>query len=700
MGMSNICSYAHRFRRDVGYAVVEAWGGNGIALPMRRLILFPLVVLMLAACTRMPADEARSPLSAQDTPSVQTAPTPTALSVTPLASPTPLIISSSSDSSNSMDEIAALDAAQPLPRDQMALAQALGNCRNQPICPAVASTEPLDVAVGDVQQFWVINTSDDRNYPMTATLQYAGPVVLMYVEEGARFDQAALEQAAQTFEERIYPRTRAVFGSEWQPGVDGDDRITILNGISASGGVLGYFSSRDSMPNNVNRFSNQREMFFMNINALDFANLSYLDVLAHEFQHMIHRNEQPHTETWFNEGCSTLAEDLNGFVNHGYAATYLFRPDMQLNAWADEPAAAMGHYGASSLFLRYVYAQYAGDQGILPLIRANAGENLDAFAEFAARTRPDITNFADLFADWAVANLIDDPAVGDGRYTYAADHTLPPLLPATVIPEPVSRGEVDGTVHQFGVDYLRLPSGLLTAEFVGATGASLVGTLPAGRYAWWSGRGDNAVSTLTRDFDLRGLETATLRFSTWYEIEADYDYAFISVSTDGGVTWETLPGLHTTDADPQGANYGHGWTGVSGGGERGVWIDEAVNLTPYVGEEIILRFWQITDEGYNAPGMLIDDIILAEADYSDDVEATTTDWQAEGFVRVDGDLPQLWTLRLVRVATDGAMAVEPLPVDAEGRAIFTLSAEESGVLVVAATTPHTTETAGYRLAIR
>ena len=58
------------------------------------------------------------------------------------------------------------------------------------------------------------------------------------------------------------------------------------------------------------------------------------------------------------------------------------------------------------------------------LIKADAGNNLDAFVPIAARKRPDITSFADIYADWAVANVLNDPSVADGRYAYA-------LLPGT-----------------------------------------------------------------------------------------------------------------------------------------------------------------------------------------------------------------------------------------------------------------------------
>jgi hypothetical protein len=124
-----------------------------------------------------------------------------------------------------------------------------------------------------------------------------------------------------------------------------------------------------------------------------------------------------------------------------------------------------------------------------------------------------------------------------------------------------------------------------------------------------------------------------------------------------------------------------------------------MDLSPYAGQRVLVRFWQVTDEGFNAPGIMLDNIRIPELNYSDDVEAGDGGWQAAGFVRVDGDLAQNWELRLVRTAADGTVQVETLPVDAAGEASATLSEGEQGVLLVMATTPYTTEPASYRLTV-
>lgn len=669
--------------------------------PMKkRNLMLLLFTLLFTACVPVAADPTPTPMP---TPTAVTMARPTLVVPTfvPTVAPDPTAIATD------VAEHATMMATPRIARDQLALARALGACKTTPDdCPAVARTTPLDVQVGDGRAFWVVDFDTNEHREIQAELRYAGDAVLMYVERGLEYNQADLEHAAETFEQTIYSRTRAVFGSEVQPGVDGDERLTILN-ASDLGMVLGYYSSQDSLPIQINRFSNERDMFVMNVEALDFSSDHYLDVLAHEFQHMIHQNQQANPATWFNEGCSQLSEDINGFDSNGFAAMYLFTPDTQLNTWGSAPELSALNYGAAHLFVRYIYAQYAGETQLRSLMQADAGDNLDVFVDLAAQMRSDITSFGQITADWAVANLIDDPEVGDGRYTYATGHDLGDLLPMKVDTVRIRDGELTATVNQFGADYLSLPRGTTQLEFQGDTSVPLVGALPKDSYAWWSNRSDDTLATLTRAVDLRGLSKATLTFDTWYEIENDYDYAFVTVSTDAGQTWTTLPGDLTTESDPQGVNYGHAITGVSGvpggtlkDGDRGIWTSERVDLSAYIGQTVLLRFWQINDQGLNAPGMLIDNIAIPELNFYDDVEAGMADWEAAGFVRVDGTLAQYWQLRLVITAADGQVRVEALTVGSDGRAVAELAADERGVLMVMGATLHTTEPANYRVVVR
>lgn len=652
---------------------------------MRQPWLLLLAALLLGACalpfTPQPTQMPLIPTAAPQ-PTARSFPAPT----DPPAAPQP----TQAPPAGPLDDPAALATALPLPRDQVELAEAFKGLGD---IPAVARTTPLTVQVGDVETFWVADLRTDTNYEVKAELRYAGPVVLMYVDTGVEVEQSAIERSAKDFEQRIYARTRALFGNELAPGVDGDPRLTILN--TPLQGAGGYFSSADGVVKAVNRFSNEREMFVIGINSYELGSDAYGSTLAHEFQHMIEWNVARRSPSWFNEGMSTLAEDMNGYIDNGLGRLYLANPDLQLTTWSADAAETGNHYGASQLFLRYFQEQYAGERGLAELIQADAGNNLAAFARIAARRRPEITRFADVYADWVVANVLNDPGVEGGRYAYA-------LLPGEAEPIRPASTEAGVSVNQFGVDYYGELAGPLALEFDGSDTVQLVGALPRdGHTMWWSNRGDDGVQTLTREFDLTGVKSATLEFSTWFEIELDWDYGFVAVSTDGSKNWATLPGRHTTTSNPQDQNFGHGLTGVSGApgtepdkGVRGQWVEERIDLTPYAGQRIQLRFWVVNDAAYNAQGMLIDNIRIPELGYADRVEQGDGGWVAQGFVRTSGVLPQEWALRLIRRA-GGATTVEQVPVDAQGRARVELAAGERGILAVMGATPLTTEPASY-----
>ncbi|WP_026370754.1 immune inhibitor A domain-containing protein [Kallotenue papyrolyticum] len=652
-----------------------------------RSIAVPAALLLSACGLVQPipsqpqsAPQVEAPVAATPTPSER-------VSATPQPAPSERASATPQPSVQPAEGITTLEALArvELPiRDQVQLAYEFGRTNT---LMRVARTTPLDVQVGDVETFFVSDQERNSNYTIEARLVLALEHVLVYVENGVDLDLAALEGSARQFNDQIYPRNRELFGSEWTPGVDGDPRLTILN--ARIPGVGGYFSGSDEVPRSVNPFSNEREMFYINIDSYLPGTDEYASVLAHEFQHMIHWNEQRAVPTWFNEGLSQLAEELNGFDATTFAVAYLADPDVQLTSWAEDQAARLPHYAASYLFLSYFYEQYGDLTDLRSLIHANAGYHLEPLAEIARRRHPDITSFSDLYADWAVANLVNDGRYAGGRYHYRH-------LPTTVQPMPL-RGMAREQVAQFGSDYWQFAASdrPRVLRFDGSDQVGLVAATPDGQAMWWSNRGDSTHTSLSRSFDLRNVSSATLHYRLWYDLEENWDYGFVSVSTDGGQTFTPLETRYTTPSDPQGYNYGHAYTGRSGG-EPARWIDEQVDLTPFVGQQVIVRFSMITDDAVNRPGLAIDNIRLPEIGFVDDVEQPRDDWTAQGWVRTDNRLPQRWELRLVRIGAQG-VTFEEVALDADNRAELRIAPGERGALVISGATPLTTEPASYTL---
>ena len=558
--------------------------------------------------------------------------------------------------------------------------------------PAYAASSPTPTAyeLGDTEAFWLHNVGAKSFFSATATLQHETDHAYWWVEDGYRIPGEDLARSADAFENQTYPTNRRLFGSEWLPGIDGDPHVYIYLGNIP--GVGGYFSGPDEYSSQIRPYSNQHEMFYINLENARPGNDYFDGILAHEFQHMIHWATDRNEDTWVSEGLSELASEINGYDVGGSDQLYLAQPDSQLTTWPDLEYSGP-HYGASYLILTYFHDQY-GENAIHQLV-AEPANGTAGFDAVLARLDP-ARRFADLFADWLVANYLDDPSLAGGRYgyvnldpgvaAYADHHTAYPVREST-------------TVSQYAADYILLEySKPLSIQFTGSQTVSLLGNRAhSGDYQWWSVRGDEGDTTLTRAFDLRDLRKATLKTWMWYDLEADYDYAYVEISSDGGQTWEILSNGNTIHTNPSGTSYGPAFTGKSGGGEQAVWTEETFDLTRYAGQPVLVRFEVVTDDAVNRPGLSLDDISIPELGYHTDVETGADGWEAAGWARVTESVPQQYLVQLITLG--GQTRVQRLQLDDQMQGTLTLEAADQGtghaVLVISALAPATTEPAVY-----
>lgn len=193
----------------------------------------------------------------------------------------------------------------------------------------------------------------------------------------------------------------------------------------------------------------------------------------------------------------------------------------------------------------------------------------------------------------------------------------------------------------------------------------LIDSVPSGVRAWHSGQGnDFGCPGHTLDIFLPEMEqqagatSIALKFKSFYEIEWDWDYAFVLASTDGGRTWKSLPSKKGTTLDGYNPNNaecyatnGNGITGVSGApndltntdrhlGTYSVpeWIDDEFDLTEFKGQSLLLRFSYFTDPAVAKRGWFIDDLaVVADGRdiYRSDFETDeNTKLFPNGFTRV------------------------------------------------------------------
>jgi hypothetical protein len=614
--------------------------------------------------------------------------------LTPVPSPVP----------GAGDTLEILENAVIPPSDLRELAMRL---QGIPDIPEVVNDIPTDYEWGDELEFNVSNTDTDENFTVTARLVYKTENVYFFAETGVSVDEEDVRRLVDNFQDETYPTNREFFGSEWNPGVDGDPRLYILYARGLGFSVAGYYSSADEYSRLAHEFSNEKEMFYINADTTGPGDSSLPGTLAHEFQHMIHWYHDRNEETWMNEGSSVMAEFLNGYSADGFDSIFISEPDVQLNSWVEaggDPG-SISHYGAAFLFMTYFLDRF-GHEATQALV-AHEANGLRAVDEVLtarglndpATGRP--LTAVEVFADWVITNYVGDADIGDGRYDYHNYADAPVVFAPTDTFDdcPVERS---ATVHQYAADYYEINcSGSWTINFTGSQQVSVIPADPhGGRYAFWSHRNDESDTTLTREFDLTGLSSATFTYWAWWAIEVDYDYAYLEVSTDGGETWQMIETPSGTDDDPTGNNLGWGYTGNSGGGNTAEWVQETVDLSKYAGQEILLRFEYVTDAAVNRAGFMVDDLSIPELDYATGFEEADAGWEAEGFVRIDNLLPQSFVVQVI--VYDDVTRVERMALTDANVGTFPvdLGPGEKAVLVVSGITPFTTEVASYRFEIR
>ncbi len=384
------------------------------------------------------------------------------------------------------------------------------------------------LAVGDRTTF---QTADG---PREAELVYLDELAAYWVESGLAIDRAALAAAAGRLREQYYPLLSATFGQEARPGIDGDPHIHVLHLLGPPDAFeLGYFSDEDEYSRALFVDSNEREMIYLNMSPLVAGEPLYDGTLVHEMQHLIQWNLDANEETWLNEGLSQVAETLAGLDTVAPEA-YLEQPYIRLNGWADEEPEVYAHYAGSYLYALYLWEQ-AGDAALRELARHPAN-GLAAVRGVLAGYRPDLT-LEQFSGNWAAALYLDETSA-DPRYTIAhADDLGPPFLANRARQLPF---EMTAALEPFAVDFIDLDlGGPVTISFAGdATTALIDVPPPAGDVFWFAPPANSSRAQLTAAVDLSGLSGATLDFAVWHDLEVGYDFAYLSVSADGGQTWD------------------------------------------------------------------------------------------------------------------------------------------------------------------
>ena len=488
--------------------------------------------------------------------------------------------------------------------------------------------------IGSIKTFQVLDIVNLRALEVTAALNAVTDNAFWYVDTSIQSDDNALKLSAGTFEENIRPSIISVFGTEHRKGIDGDERLTVLH--TPIFGLDGYFSSTNEYSQSISPYSNETGIIFIDTTAVPLNSAGYFGTLAHEFTHVIQFRADKTEEGWINEGLAEVGRNIAGYESI-FEKQFLFNPSTSLINWSTTPAS----YGATNLFFQYISEQYGLSS--LRSLMENKADGIHSVNELLYQVDKG-ADFKKIFANWTVANYLDRKGVQP--YMYPDSQVQ--VAAISLITEDKT---IASTVPQYGTRYYEFVSTVpIKVNFAGSQETPFIPPYPSkeseSNHCWWGNRGDSIDSTLTTQVKLASEKSLSLQYSIWYEIEEGWDYAYVTVSNDEGVTWEILPGDLSSNDNPMATAFGPGYTGSSD-----EWVKDQVSLNQYLGEEVLIRFEYVTDDSVHGAGICIDDITISGIDFHDGAEGLNTIWDANGFVRTTHSLPQKYLVHTIDMTT-------------------------------------------------
>ena len=299
---------------------------------------------------------------------------------------------------------------------------------------APAQRNPLQI--GDQRIFFAVNFRTQDQYNLRATLRGIGDFCYVYVQNSEwnrRVNSRAITNLIRSFERStptdpnrgIYQIQTKIFGQP--PDRDGDERVffLLLDIPSDARGqvVAGYFSDIDQQrgqlrdPKTGKLYnSNELDLIYLDTNPISAGGPDSLTVLAHEFQHLIHWKNDRRETVWVNESLSEFAMFICGFPPLDHLSSFESNPEISLIDWDRDSPYLLASYGAAYLWSLYLY-EHHGKEQIITTIARSRSSGISGINQ-ALRTLGSKETFQTVYADWKIANLVDDLDFGNGKYGY------------------------------------------------------------------------------------------------------------------------------------------------------------------------------------------------------------------------------------------------------------------------------------------
>lgn len=476
-------------------------------------------------------------------------------------------------------------------RDPMALARRLLGFDQS---YAIPLPTPI-YSPGDTAEFWVSKAGSSKPTKITATLAAATPNIYVWVENGLSFSASTMGQVAGQLEQ-IFTlfRLREVYGDPTilpnntqisdptsllrLPDVDNDPHLYVLYAADL-GDAETIYNFNDALPVEIapGGYSNQHELIAVNATLYPGttpADGAYVSLLSRGFYKFLADYHTPTQAQWLKEALSLYLAIQFQVANRSQNATsaFLQNPNISLIRPGRLGTSAAAQ-GGQQLFFDYVVQRFG--VSLMRDIMTRSGEGVSAIDAALAENQitdpltADIITGRDLFADFVMATVLNG-AFGDGRYQHTVAQLTADQFPSGgVLNNSINTTLSNQSVNQFGSQYIYVLNSRPTRFTLRFDGQEMTSRLalpassdPNNRF-YWSGRGRDQDTTITRAFDLTGVARSTLKYDVWYDLANEWNYAYLQISADGGQTWDILPTNATTTSNRFGTAYGPGYTGVS-----------------------------------------------------------------------------------------------------------------------------------------
>lgn len=170
---------------------------------------------------------------------------------------------------------------------------------------------------------------------------------------------------------------------------------------------------------------------------------------------------------------------------------------------------------------------------------------------------------------------------------------------------------------------------------------------------------------------------AFLNFWMKCDIEAGWDYAQVEISTDG-INYTPLCGLYTKDGN------GNQATGEPVYDNTFGWVQESIDITPYLNTNVLLRFKLVTDQAVVGDGFYFDDLEIRVLSQSSVIEKNSLNNitiypnPTNNVINLKGD--QLIGSKVTLLTLDGKAISSKISIS--NKSSFNLSSLSNGVYFI------------------